>query len=183
MEVASFSACSTNVALVPLTALDCASRVAKCWRRRLSNLLREDEKRFQRSASAFLSKRGAAFHSSRSVFKRSPVAFQLSESARDSASAMIFSFASIIPVRRSAFAAASAAFFASCAARPPSISGRIWSTEFASALKSPTPLRFSTCLRNLSTACIASEGTIAPLFTRAARRTTSDASTSNLRTK
>ena len=125
VEVASFSACSTNVALVPLTALDCASRVAKCWRRRLSNLLREDEKRFQRSASAFLSNRGAAFHSSRSVFKRSPVAFQLSESARDSASAMIFSFASMIPVRRSAFAAASAAFLASCAARPPSISGRI----------------------------------------------------------
>ena len=50
-------------------------------RLRLSNLLREDEKRFHRSASVFFSNRGAAFHSSSKTLRRSPVDFQLSQIA------------------------------------------------------------------------------------------------------
>ena len=60
-------------------------------RRRLSNLLRDDEKRFHSSVSVVLSRRGAAFHSSKRTLSRSLVDFQLSDSASDSASATNFS--------------------------------------------------------------------------------------------
>ncbi|CAB4885060.1 unannotated protein [freshwater metagenome] len=111
--VASFSASRTIASFSLETFSDTASSCAKCARRRLSNLFREAEKRFQKSASAFFSKRGAAFHSSRRTLRRSPVAFQESESASDSASATIFSFSTSICSRRAALACASAAFFAS----------------------------------------------------------------------
>ena len=92
VEVARLSASATNFFLASETTAVTSSREAKCVRRRLSNLLRDDEKRFQRSVSVFLSRRGADFHSSSSAFRRSPVTFQLVESARASASATIFSF-------------------------------------------------------------------------------------------
>ena len=152
-------------------------------RRRLSNLLRDDEKRFHRSASAFLSRRGAAFHSSSRTFRRSPVLFQLSERAKLSASTTIFSFSTMICSRRAAFAAVSTAFLASYASRWPSIKGSICSTDAASASRSPTPLSSLTWSRNFLTAAYASDGTIAPLLIRAARSATSAASTSNFRTK
>ena len=152
MDVASLEACSTSAFFAADTFAVVSSSVAKWVLRRLSNLLRDAEKRFQSSPSTFLSSRGADFHSSSSVFRRSPVTFQFSESARDSASATIFSFSTKTCSRRAAFAAASATFFASYASRWPSMSGSICSTETASAARSPTPFNSRTCWRNFLTA-------------------------------
>ena len=113
VEVASASASATNFFLASDTTAVTSSRDAKCVRRRLSNLFREDEKRFQRSVSVFLSNRGADFHSSSSAFRRSPVTFQLVESLSDSASATIFSFSINTCAKRSALTISSAAFLAS----------------------------------------------------------------------
>ena len=145
VDVANFSASSTIAIFAAETTEAVASREAKWVRRRLSNLFRAAEKRFQRSASAFLSRRGALFHSSRRVFKRSPVAFQFSESANDSASTTIFSFSTRTCSRRAAFNSASACFFASNFSRWPSINGSICSTDAARASRSPTPLSSRTC--------------------------------------
>ncbi|CAB4533464.1 unannotated protein [freshwater metagenome] len=109
--------------------------------------------------------------------------FQLSESARLSASATIFSFSTRICSRRADFAAASAAFLASYASRWPSIKGSICSTDADKASRSPTPFNSLTCSRSFLTAAYASDGTSAPLLIRAASRATSAASSSNFLTK
>ncbi|CAB4671946.1 unannotated protein [freshwater metagenome] len=163
---------------------DCAcSNVAKWVLRRLSNLFREVEKRFQRSASAFLSRRGAFFHSSKSVFNLSLVSFQFSDSACISASATNFSLMAAPSARLTALAAASAALRASKILLCSSISIGICSTDNFNAARFPTPFRFSTCWRSLVTAAPASDGTIAPLLIRAARSATSEARASNFLTK
>ena len=183
VDVASFSASATRSFLASATFPCSASRAAKCVRRRLSNLCREEEKRFHRSASIFFSNRGAAFHSSRSTLRRSPVTFQLSESASDSASTTIFSLTRTASAFFAALRAASSAFLASYAPRVSSMSGEIRSTETARAARSPTPLSSLTWWRKRLTAIAASEGTMAPLRTRAARSATSDAAASNFLTK
>ena len=141
VEVAKLSASETIRSLVLFTWLCCCVSDAKWVRRLLSNLFRAPEKRFHSSPSVFLSSRGAAFHSSSKVLRRSPVAFQLVESTRDSASATRACFAATVAARFAALASDSAAFFASYAGRCSSIKGGICSREDRSASKFPTPLR------------------------------------------
>ena len=64
--------------------------------RRLANMVRADDMRFHRAASAVRSPCGAAFHSSSSSFSRSPLDFQcVASAAICSASVTIRSLTSI----------------------------------------------------------------------------------------
>ncbi len=175
VDEASGAASSMICSFSFLASSRCSLSFEKWALRRRVYWVRAELKRFQSSLSVARSTRGSAFHSSRSVRKRSTPPRQSLPAASFSASPTIVSLAAMA----SAFASARAAFRASIWAGR--VSSRA-SRRFVRAARSPTALASATFFLLAAMACFASSGLIAWAATRVSSSWTSVVRFSYLRT-